>query len=72
MKQYEVVVRYENSRSDTFIAKDPPDTPDAILTNQSELVPFPYTAPSGQDLVCYVRANKVASVIVREIEAPDF
>ena len=52
MKQYEVIVRYENSRSDTFIAKAPPDTPDAILTNQSELVPFPYTAPSGQDLVC--------------------
>ena len=37
MKQYEVVVRDENSRSDTFTAKDPPDTPDAVLTNQSEL-----------------------------------
>ena len=37
MKQYEVVVRYENSRSDTFVAKNPPDTPEAILTNESEL-----------------------------------
>jgi hypothetical protein len=67
---YEVVIRYDRGKVDRFLAKEPPTTPDAVLARRDELTPFAYTAPSGQELVNYVRGNKVDSIVVNEVQEP--
>jgi hypothetical protein len=67
---YQVVIRYDKGKEDTFLAKEPPTTPDAVLERRDELTPFAYTAPSGQEIVNYVKGNTVASIVVNEVQEP--
>ncbi len=67
---YEVVVRYDDGKEDRFLAKEPPEVPQGIKNRSSGMTEFAYTAPSGQRLTNFVRANRVSSVTFNEVQEP--